>query len=112
MNPQPQPNSVTAQIILLLLYLTAMWGIYFGHCVREWLRPRKVPISVRGERVIAIRKVVVAMCIFALPLAFLIRSLSIQLAILPELATYSMFTLAGTNITGSTFVVLSLWIDD
>lgn len=97
---------------MICAFLTVTWGAYLIHSFREYIWPRKVPISRRGERIIAMRKIVVSICLFGIVFGFLVRSLSTYTAVLTDISPYFLFTATGMNIIGSVFVLGSLWFDD
>lgn len=106
-------TETTYNVLYLCTILTITWGIYFGHAIHEWVRPRKAPISRRGERVIAARKIVVAFAAVSLPVAFLFRSISVIAGYGDEWwSSTGLFVCTGINLAGSVLVDMSLWWDD
>ena len=101
---------IAAQTFVLVLYLTVMWGIYFAHTIREYRRPEAT--TPRRLRVANFRRAVVGLCVFALPASFLLRTLLVLMGAGNEvIGQILFFALAGPNVIGSTFVVISLRFD-
>lgn len=103
---------VTPQIFVLVLYLTVMWGFYFLVAVREWIRGPQPTRTEPQEKVRAFRRVIVSFCLFMLPGSFLLRTGLVILGVgEAQVGVILFFTLAGTNIVGSTYAVYSLRYD-
>jgi hypothetical protein len=111
-------TTVAPQIMFLTLFLSVMWGIYLGFTIREYVRVKRARLlredSTLGERrssevVANFRRVVVAFCMWMLPVSFLLRTTLVTLGFGADVVgTISFFTLAGANVVGSIFVVATL----
>ena len=102
---------MTLQVVILTLALTVLWGVHFGFSVRAWVRTQTTQHS-RKDTIVAFRRLATAWCIFLLPLAFLVRNglayAGYEDAIIGQLL---FFTLAGSNLVGGVFAVVS-WLSD
>ena len=106
------PSPITPQLLLLTLFLTITWGVYFAHTILE-LTQQARPTSSVGVRISNYRRLVVALCLFLLPLSFFIRTGMVFVGFGNDVAGQVVFfTLAGSNVLGSVFVDISLLFDD
>lgn len=107
---------MTPQVFVLTAFLTTMWGIYLVAAAREYREvrqgPRVIVLSRQQEIVRAFRRVVVDLCVFALPAAFLLRTGMVLLGLGNDVVGgVVFFALVGPNVVGSIFAVASLRYD-
>lgn len=107
---------IAGQVLGLTAFLAVMWGVYFVASLREYLQVRQgrqlVVVTRRQEIVRAFRRVVVAFCLFSLPLSAAVRSLSVVLGFGPDVgAGVVYFMLVAPNVVGAIFCVASLRYD-
>lgn len=103
---------MTPQVFVLTAYLTIAWGTYFAIAVRDYVRARATVHRRRDETVKVWRRMVVAFCLFMLPFSFFLRAGLTLLSL--ENTTISgivFFSIAGTNVAGSIFCLVSLRYD-
>jgi hypothetical protein len=107
------PSAVTPQVLLLTAFLTWAWGIYFAYTVEQWLDPTPEPTRVRrAELIVRFRRMIVALCALLLPASFYIRTFIVLLGLGDAFAGQIVFfALAGANIVGAIFVLVSLKFD-
>lgn len=106
-------NPISFQILLLAGVLTALWGVYFVWTVTEWAGVMAVrKAKTRGEVVVSFRRMVTAWCLFVLPASVVVRLVLVEMgygdAIIGQVA---FFALAGSNLVGAVFAVVSLRLD-
>lgn len=103
-----QQNTIAPQIFVLALYITIMWAIYFSWTIRDYV----APLTIVRPRVAAFRRLLVALCVFAFPASVLLRTGLVLLGVGEDtIGQLSFFVLAGTNVVGSTYAVVSLIFD-
>lgn len=103
---------ITPQIFALSSFLLIGIGIYLAFTITEYQRVRHLRSRRRGEIVSAFRKVVVAFCWFMLPMSFFVRTGFVLLGY-GDVVTGQVvfFALAGTNVAGVIYVLVSLKFD-
>jgi hypothetical protein len=119
-----QNSSIAPHIFILAAFLSVTWGIYLVYTVREYRRvlhdkttqrpnnnfstaPRH-----RSELLAALRKMVVALCAFLFVFSFVFRTSMVLLGLDDQtVGVVIFFALAGSNVVGSLYVVISLWLD-
>lgn len=103
---------IAPQLLVLTLYLTLAWGFYLGAAVLDYRAHRAQVDRRRGEGVRALRRVVVAFCLFMLPFSFFLRT-GMVLAGVADISAAQIvfFALLGTNVSGSLFCIVSLRYD-
>ena len=105
------PTPLTFQTFLLATTLALLWGIYFFFTVREWFQVRQ-RVRARGDMISAFRRMLVAWCVFILPFSVTVRTALVIMgfgdAIIGQII---FFTLAGSNLIGAIFAVVSLRLD-
>jgi hypothetical protein len=107
---------VTPQVFILTAFLTVMWGTYFASALREYgavrRGPRVVVLTRQQEIVRAFRRVVVDLCVFMLPAAFVLRTGMVIIGVGNDVVGgVVFFALVGPNVIGSIFAVASLRYD-
>ena len=107
---------MTPQVFLLTAFLTVMWGVYFASALIEYRAIRKGPTFVvltrQQEIVRGFRRVIVSLCVFMLPAAFVLRTGLVLLGFGNDVVgVVVFFALVGPNIIGSIFAVASLRYD-
>jgi len=118
-------SSIAPHILILATFLSVMWGVYLGYTVREYRkvlrelttkRPEPPDFSSaprrRGEILAALRKMVVALCMFLFVFSFVFRTVMVLLGLDDQtVGIVIFFALAGSNVLGSIYVVASLFLD-
>lgn len=118
-------SSIAPHILILASFLSVMWGIYLGYTIREYRkvlhelttkRPEPPDFSSaprrRGEILAALRKMVVAGCMFLFVFSFVFRTAMVLLGLDDQtVGVVIFFALAGSNVLGSIYVVASLFLD-
>jgi hypothetical protein len=103
---------ITVQTFLIAAALVVTWGFYFGYTVIDYVKTSRGPNRRKGDLVASFRKMVVALCVWMLPLGVLTRTALVLAGFGDETAAQVLFfALVGTNIPGSIFVVVSLRFD-
>ena len=117
-------SSIAPHIFVLAVFLSVTWGIYLGYTIREYRRvlhdatthrpnnnfstaPRR-----RGEILAALRKMIVALCAWLFVFSFVFRTAMVLLGLDDQIVgVVIFFALAGSNVAGSLYVVISLFLD-
>lgn len=103
---------ITPHILLVSIFLSTTWGIYLVYTIGDYRHIRAGAGRRRGEVVVAFRKIVVALSLWAICFAYVFRTLCVLAGLGDESAgQVTFFALLGVNIVGSIFVVSSLWFD-
>lgn len=105
-------TDIQKQILMISLFLSTTWGIYLFGTIREYLIIRESPMRRRQDVVVALRRFVIALCIWLFVFSYAFRVVSIGLGV--EESTVSVitfFALLGSNVVGSIFSIVSLWLD-
>lgn len=105
-------TEVQVQILALSLFLSTTWGIYLIGTIREYLIVRGRKFRRREDLVIALRRFVVALCVWLFVFSYAFRVGSVFFGVQDEVAALIVFfALLGSNVVGSIFAVISLWLD-
>jgi len=118
-------SSIAPHIFLLAAFLSVTWGIYLVYTIREYRRvlhevttQRPVPPDFssaprrKGEILAALRKMIVAWCQWLFVFSFVFRTGMVLLGLDDQVVGLVIFfTLAGSNVLGSLYVVISLRYD-
>lgn len=100
------------QIFLITGFLSVTWGIYLVGTVREYVKIRSTIIRRRQDLVVALRRVVVAICVWLFVFSFCFRIICTYFGVNDEIsAQLVFFSLLGSNVVGSLFAVVSLRYD-
>jgi hypothetical protein len=103
---------VQLQILLISGFLSMTWGLYLVGTVLEYLRIRNSLFRRRVDVVVAIRRFVVALCVWLFVFSFAFRIICVVFGVADETAAEIVFfTLLGSNVVGSIFAIASLWLD-
>jgi hypothetical protein len=107
---------VTPQVFGLTLFLTLAWGVYLVAAIREYravrFGPSRIVLTRQQELVRAFRRVIVDLCVFMLPAAFVLRTGLVLLGFGNDvIGAVLFFALVGPNVVGSIFAVASLRYD-
>ncbi len=104
------PQAISPQIFILAAILTLLWGTYFLYTLGEWRRINRA--KVRADVLAAFRRVVVAWCAFILPCSVLVRTALVLAGVGDAvIGQILFFSLAGSNLVGGLFAVISLRYD-
>lgn len=103
---------IAPQILILVSFLSLTWGLYLAAAVADYVRLRRGKDRRRGEGVRALRRVIVAFCLFMLPFSFFLRT-GVVLAGFGDAVGGQIvfFSFAGTNVLGSILCLASLRYD-
>lgn len=100
-------TTIAPHILGLALFLSVMWGIFFIHTVQDYRRA-----DGRKETVIAFRRMIVAVCVWLLPVSFVFRTACVLLGVGDDVVgQIAFFAMVGPNVVGSIFAVVSLKYD-
>jgi uncharacterized membrane protein len=103
---------ITPQIFALTAFLTVTWGINMVIAASEYRIARATPDRRRADVVRALRRCVASICLFMLPFSFMIRTALVLAGFGNDvIGMVVFFALAGTNVVGSLFVMISLRYD-
>lgn len=95
-----QGTTIAPHILFISLFLTVTWGIYFLYTVRDWAIRRGAA---------RMRRMLVALCVWSLPLSFVLRTTLVIVGMGTEqIGIVSFFAITGINIVGSIFAVATL----
>ena len=105
-------TEVQKQILAISVFLSFTWGVYLIGTIREYLVVRNRMFRRREDIVIALRRFIVALCVWLFVFSYAYRITTFALGIETEVvAVIIFFALLGSNVVGSIFAVVSLWFD-
>jgi hypothetical protein len=118
-------SSIAPHIFALAVFLSVTWGIYLVYTVLDYRRvlrevttQRPVPPDFssaprrRGEILAALRRMIVAWCQWLFVFSFVFRTAMVLLGLDNQtVGLVIFFALAGSNVLGSLYVVISLRYD-
>lgn len=100
------------QILLITGFLSVTWGIYLLGTIHEYRKTRGLRYRRRQDLVVALRRFIVALCVWLFVFSFCFRIISVYLGMDDDLAAQIVFfSLLGSNVVGSLFAVISLRYD-
>lgn len=92
---------IAPHILVLTAWFSIAWGIYLLFTIHDFRR--------RADRVVSLRQVVVAFCLWSICFSLFFRTGMVLLGFGEVTAgQVTFFTLIGTNVMGSLFVLASL----
>ena len=101
-----------AQILIITTFLSITWGIYLAGSIREYMRMRATAVRRRTDMIVALRRVIVALCLWLFVFSFCFRIICVIVGVDDDVAAQIVFfSLLGSNVAGSIFAVVSLWYD-
>lgn len=105
-------TDIQVQILAVSLFLSLTWGVYLLGTIREYTIVRNEKFRRREDIVVALRRFVVALCVWLFVSSYAFRVGSVFFGVQDEVATLIVFfALLGSNVVGSIFAVISLWLD-
>ncbi len=105
-------TDVQFQILTISVSLSFLWGVYLAGTIHEYLQVRNVPFRRRQDVVVALRRFIVALCVWLFVFSYAFRIICIALGVGDEVvAQVIFFALLGSNVVGSIFAIISLWLD-
>lgn len=109
MNPA---SSIAWHIFAISSFLSVTWGVYLIGMICEYRNIKRGTDRRRGNIVVALRKVVVAFCLWTFVFSFVFRTAMVIAGFGEDVAGQIVFfTLVGTNVVGSMFAVISMRYD-
>lgn len=101
---------IAVHILLLSIFLTLTWGLYLIHSINGYLHVKQSAPSNRRKTDLpaALRRLIVAICVWTLPASFVIRTGSVLLGVGGDTTNQILFfALTGVNVVGSLFCAVS-----
>jgi hypothetical protein len=103
---------IAPQILAIAGFLSITWGVYLGGTIVSYRGLLKHPNRRRQDVVVALRRFVVAFCIWLFCFSFVFRTALVLMGAGDEfVGQIVFFALLGTNVVGSLFACVSLWFD-
>lgn len=106
---------IAPHIALISAFLSVTWGAYFIYTIKDYLVIRTKNGEGRrrgGDAVAALRRTIVAFCLWSFCFSFLFRTAMVLLGFGEDVVGQVVFfTLVGTNVLGSVFALVSLKYD-
>lgn len=105
-------STVAVGLFIISSFLSITWGIYLFGTVIAYVRTRNYRDRRKQDMVVALRRFIVAFCIWLVCFSFVFRTVVVLLGMGDELAGQIVFyALLGTNVVGSIFAAISLRYD-
>lgn len=100
-------------IFAICAFLSILWGIYLAYTIADYREVKaNQHLARRGDTVKALRRMVVAVCVFCLPFAFVFRTAMVLAGFgQDQIGQVVFFAIVGPNVVGSIFAVVSLRYD-
>ena len=107
-------SSTQFQILIISGFLSVVWGIYLIGTIRDYRETRRLmPRRRHLDVVSALRRVVVALCLWLFVFSFVFRIGSVYFGLADSIsAQIVFFALLGSNVVGSLFAAATIWLDD
>jgi hypothetical protein len=104
---------IAPQILLISAFLSITWGIYLFATAKGYIALRNAsPIRRRGDTVQAMRRFLVALCLWTICFSYVFRTGCVLIGLGEATAgQIAFFAILGINIPASIFAVVSLRFD-
>lgn len=102
-------STIAPHILALAVFLSVMWGLYLAYTIYDYRQAKTRPVERRkGDVVAALRRMLVAFCVFSLPFSLVVRTALVLAGFGNDLiGQIVFFSLVGPNVVGSIFAVVT-----